>query len=99
MILFFQDRAYGYVELGAGYFGLSQLKVIDLVKELGLELQALNPQGDSVISLRGQTWLGDLEGLPTKNPFILMDLNNVMRTLDKMSRKVGFCFHILIKSL
>lgn len=75
-------------DLGAGYIGPTQDMVKHLASELGLELCDVYADGQTIMNYKSiwATFSGILP--PYWNPLKLLDLNNVIRTIDKMASQV-----------
>ncbi|XP_064615437.1 LOW QUALITY PROTEIN: amine oxidase [flavin-containing]-like [Liolophura sinensis] len=83
-----QDEQHGTVDLGAGYVGPTQNRVYRLAKALDLKFYDVNEKERSVLSLKG-TWKGFRGSTPPFwNPFRLLDLNHIVRTVEAMAKQV-----------
>ncbi|OWF47168.1 amine oxidase [flavin-containing] A-like [Mizuhopecten yessoensis] len=78
----------GYTDVGAGYIGPTQDIVKNLATELGLELCDVYNEGNVVMNYKSiwATFHGIIP--PYWNPFKLLDLNNIIRTVDAMAKQV-----------
>ncbi|XP_033760189.1 amine oxidase [flavin-containing] B-like [Pecten maximus] len=78
----------GYTDVGAGYIGPTQDIVKNLASELGLELCDVYNEGKTIMNYKS-IW-ASFSGIlpPYWNPLKLLDLNNIIRTIDKMAQQV-----------
>ncbi|XP_060078754.1 amine oxidase [flavin-containing] B-like [Ylistrum balloti] len=78
----------GYTDVGAAYVGPTQDIVKNLAKELGLELTNVYEVGKTIMNYKSiwATFGGVVP--PYWNPFKLLDLNNIIRTIDRMAKQV-----------
>ncbi|XP_078062198.1 amine oxidase [flavin-containing] A-like, partial [Mustelus asterias] len=76
---------FGYTDVGGAYVGPTQNRILRLAKELGVETYLVDDSQDSVMEIQGsvRTFSGVVP--PIYNPIGLLDLNNAIRTIDKMA--------------
>ncbi|GBO19250.1 hypothetical protein AVEN_241671-1, partial [Araneus ventricosus] len=79
------DPKVNYVDLGGAYIGPTQDHLLRLSKELGVENYKIKQELKSVYYRNGRRLLLDATAFPyERNPFVNMDLNHIIRLIDKM---------------
>lgn len=88
-ILTRQTQEHGPVDLGGAYIGPSQNRIIKLAKELEIDTYDVYCKGKNVLDLTTHGTI-HYRGIipPFWNPFKLLDLNHIIRTIDKMAQEV-----------
>ena len=82
------DAAFDYTDLGGAYVGSTQHRVLRMAKDLGLQLYRVYDEKKHILLLRKSR--SSFYGLiPTiYNPLILFDVNNLYRSLERMSKEI-----------
>lgn len=84
-----RDPAVGYVDLGGSYIGPTQHHLLRLSKELGLENYKIEENEDVIYYSKGKRICYSTDdSIPFKNPFVQLDVNNFLRTVDKMGKEI-----------
>ncbi|GBL97344.1 Amine oxidase [flavin-containing] [Araneus ventricosus] len=84
-----QDPKVNYVDLGGAYVGPTQDHLLRLTKELGVENYRVYQEQKSVFYRNGRRLLHDATEFPyERNPFVNMDLNHIVRLIDKMGEEI-----------
>ncbi|XP_067668960.1 amine oxidase [flavin-containing] B-like [Haliotis asinina] len=82
---------HGWVDVGGAYIGPTQNRVFRLIKELELQVYKINEQYRSVLYINGSWSAFRGTTPPMKNPFSYLDINHLIRTIDKMAEQVPIC--------
>lgn len=84
-----RDPSYGgYTDVGGAYIGPTQRRVARLARRFGLEFYKISVEQKTVMNFAGKwrTYSGTIP--PIYNPIIAMDVNNLLHTLDALSKQV-----------
>ncbi|XP_067133451.1 amine oxidase [flavin-containing] B-like isoform X2 [Centruroides vittatus] len=84
-----RDPSVGYVDLGGSYVGPSQNHLFRLSKELGIENYIIEENEKLLFYSKGKRY-PYLAASPVSfwNPLVQMDVNNFLRTIDKMGEEI-----------
>ncbi|KAK3596897.1 hypothetical protein CHS0354_031674 [Potamilus streckersoni] len=83
-----KDNNHGPVDVGGAYVGPTQNRVFRLAKEFGLQFYDVSEKEKTVLNVQG-TWAKYIGTIPPFwNPIKLLDLNHVIRTIDRMAKEV-----------
>nr|XP_022329235.1 amine oxidase [flavin-containing] A-like [Crassostrea virginica] len=84
-----ETEEHGPVDLGGAYIGPSQYRIIKLAEELEIQTYNVYFKGKNVLDLTTHGTI-HYKGMipPFWNPFKLLDLNHILRTIDDMAQKV-----------
>ncbi|XP_072349429.1 amine oxidase [flavin-containing] B-like isoform X2 [Scyliorhinus torazame] len=82
------DPRFGYTDVGGAYVGPTQNRILGLAEELGVETYRVDGFLYSLADIQGS--VRRFSGLvpPIYNPIGLLDMNNAIRTLDKMADEI-----------
>ncbi|KAK3093139.1 hypothetical protein FSP39_011668 [Pinctada imbricata] len=83
-----QHKDHGTVDLGGAYVGPTQYKVLRLIKEFNLKTYKVDESDESVMNFRHSWKKYKGNNVPISNPFTILDLNHLIRTLEDMSKAV-----------
>ncbi|XP_067879699.1 amine oxidase [flavin-containing] B-like isoform X2 [Heterodontus francisci] len=82
------DPRFGYTDVGGAYIGPMQNHIVRLAKELGVETYLVDDSQYSLIEIQGSVRRFSGVIPPIYNPIGLLDLNNAIRTIDKMAAEI-----------
>ncbi|XP_078118793.1 amine oxidase [flavin-containing] [Sander vitreus] len=77
-----------WVDLGGAYIGPTQNRILRLAKEYGIQTYKVNEQESLVHYVNGKSYPFRGSFPPMWNPIILLDFNNLWRTMDEMGREI-----------
>ncbi|XP_028291982.1 amine oxidase [flavin-containing] [Gouania willdenowi] len=77
-----------WVDLGGAYIGPTQNRILRLAKEYGVKTYKVNEEENLVHFTNGKSYPFKGSFPPMWNPFVIMDFNNLFRTLDEMGREI-----------
>ncbi|OCT91673.1 amine oxidase [flavin-containing] A [Xenopus laevis] len=83
-----RNKQVKYVDLGGAYVGPTQNRLLRMAKELGLETYKLNLHGRLIQYTKGKSYTFHGTFPPAYNPFVYLDYNNVMRTMDQWAKEI-----------
>ncbi|CAL1287514.1 unnamed protein product [Larinioides sclopetarius] len=84
-----RDPKVNYVDLGGSYVGPTQDHLLRLTKELGIENYKIYMDQKCVYYRNGRRLFHDAMVSPyERNPFVNMDLNHIVRLIDKMGEEI-----------
>lgn len=79
----------GYVDLGGSYIGPTQNHLFRLTKELGIKNYKINEKESLVFYMKGKRYrYSAASNIPFWNPIVRLDVNNFLRTIDKMGEEI-----------
>ncbi|XP_053562468.1 amine oxidase [flavin-containing] A [Bombina bombina] len=83
-----RNKTVSYVDVGGSYVGPTQNHILRMAKELGVQTYKVNTNGRLVEHAKGKsyTFYGALP--PVYNPLVLLDLNNLIRTMDNWGKEI-----------
>ncbi|KAF8784682.1 Amine oxidase [flavin-containing] [Argiope bruennichi] len=83
------DPKVNYVDLGGSYVGPTQDHLFRLTKELGVDTYKINQDLKCLFYRNGRRLLHDSTEFPyERNPFVNMEMNNIIRLIDKMGEEI-----------
>ncbi|XP_078389983.1 amine oxidase [flavin-containing] B-like isoform X2 [Cetorhinus maximus] len=82
------DPRFGYTDVGGAYVGPTQNCILRLAEELGVETYLVDDSQCSLTEIQGSVRRFSGVIPPIYNPIGLLDLNNVIRTIDKMAAEI-----------
>ncbi|KAK1903106.1 Amine oxidase [flavin-containing] [Dissostichus eleginoides] len=77
-----------WVDLGGAYIGPTQNRILRLAKEYGIQTYKVNEQESLVHYVNGKSHPFKGSFPPMWNPFVLLDFNNLWRTMDEMGKEI-----------
>uniref|UniRef100_A0AAQ4PT10 Amine oxidase n=1 Tax=Gasterosteus aculeatus aculeatus TaxID=481459 RepID=A0AAQ4PT10_GASAC len=77
-----------WVDLGGAYVGPTQNRILRLAKEYGIETYKVNEQESLVHYVNGKSYPFRGSFPPMWNPIVLLDFNNLWRTMDEMGKEI-----------
>ncbi|TNN03755.1 amine oxidase [flavin-containing] [Takifugu flavidus] len=77
-----------WVDLGGAYVGPTQNRILRLAKEYGIKTYKVNEEENLVHYVHGKSYPFHTSFPPMWNPIVIMDFNNLFRTLDKMGSEI-----------
>lgn len=84
-----RDDSVGYVDLGGSYVGPSQNHLFRLSKELGIENYKIEEKEKLLYYSKGKRYpYVASSSISFWNPIVQMDVNNFLRTVDKMGEEI-----------
>ncbi|GFS96907.1 amine oxidase A [Nephila pilipes] len=84
-----RDPKTDYADLGASFAGPTQDHLFRLTKQLGIKNYEVNQTGDSLFYKNGTRISHKPGEFPAqRNPFIIMDINNIWQLIDKMGKEI-----------
>nr|XP_032834967.1 amine oxidase [flavin-containing]-like [Petromyzon marinus] len=83
-----QGPEFGYVDVGGAYVGPTQDRILGLARDLGVQTYRVNERERLLYYKHGRA--SPFRGaFPTLwNPLAILDLNNLLRTLDQMGEEI-----------
>lgn len=83
------DPKVNYVDIGGAYVGPTQNHLLRMAKEYGVENYKVNEVQDLLHYKNGRRTRFSANCLPRRrNPFVNMDINNIMWLLDEMGKEI-----------
>ncbi|KFM66293.1 Amine oxidase [flavin-containing], partial [Stegodyphus mimosarum] len=84
-----KDPKVNYVDIGGAYVGPTQNRLLRMAKEFGVENYKVNEVEDLLHYKNGKRTRFRTGTLPgRRNPFVAMDINNIMWLMDKMGEEI-----------
>ncbi|XP_060944266.1 amine oxidase [flavin-containing] [Limanda limanda] len=83
-----QNKETKWVDLGGAYIGPTQNRILRLAKEYNVQTYKVNEQERLVHYVRGKSYPFRGSYPPMWNPIVLMDYNNLFRTMDEMGQEI-----------
>ncbi|XP_067828270.1 amine oxidase [flavin-containing] B-like isoform X1 [Heptranchias perlo] len=82
------DPRFGYTDVGGAYVGPTQNRILRMAKDLGVDTYLVDDSQYCLTEIQGSVrrFVGVIP--PIYNPIGLLDLNNAIRTIDKMAAEV-----------
>ncbi|KAM9321264.1 amine oxidase [flavin-containing] B-like [Gastrophryne carolinensis] len=77
-----------YVDLGGAYVGPTQNRLLRMAKELGVQTYKVYIKGDLIQRTKGKSCKFQGAFPPTCNPFVLLDYNNFIRTVNQWGSQI-----------
>ncbi|TMS06300.1 Amine oxidase [flavin-containing] [Larimichthys crocea] len=77
-----------WVDLGGAYIGPTQNRILRLAHEYGIKTYKVNEQENLVHYVNGKSYPFKGSFPPMWNPFVLLDFNNLWRTMDDMGKEI-----------
>uniref|UniRef100_A0A3Q3ARW0 Amine oxidase n=1 Tax=Kryptolebias marmoratus TaxID=37003 RepID=A0A3Q3ARW0_KRYMA len=77
-----------WVDLGGAYVGPTQNRILRLAKEYGVKTYKVNEQENLVHYVHGKSYPFKGSFPPMWNPIVLLDFNNLFRTMDEMGKEI-----------
>ncbi|XP_036966157.1 amine oxidase [flavin-containing] [Acanthopagrus latus] len=77
-----------WVDLGGAYVGPTQNRIFRLANEYGIKTYKVNEQESLVHYVNGKSYPFKGSFPPMWNPFVLLDFNNLWRTMDDMGKEI-----------
>ncbi|XP_077983035.1 amine oxidase [flavin-containing] B-like [Glandiceps talaboti] len=84
----FNDPSYGCADMGAGFVGPTQNRILRLMKELGIENYKVNETGKTLLELDGTRYCYDGVIPNFYNPITALDINHLLVTIEKELEKI-----------
>ncbi|XP_038577322.1 amine oxidase [flavin-containing] [Micropterus salmoides] len=83
-----QNKQTKWVDLGGAYIGPTQNRILRLAKEYGVKTYKVNEQENLVhyVNVSSYPFKGSFP--PMWNPIVLLDFNNLFRTMDQMGKEI-----------
>ncbi|TKS67899.1 Amine oxidase [flavin-containing] [Collichthys lucidus] len=83
-----QNKETKWVDLGGAYIGPTQNRILRLAHEYGIKTYKVNEQENLVHYVNGKSYPFKGSFPPMWNPFVLLDFNNLWRTMDDMGKEI-----------
>uniref|UniRef100_A0A7N5ZQS8 Amine oxidase n=1 Tax=Anabas testudineus TaxID=64144 RepID=A0A7N5ZQS8_ANATE len=83
-----QNKETKWVDLGGAYIGPTQNRILRLAREYGVKTYKVNEQENLVHYVKGKSYPFKGSFPPTWNPIVLLDFNNLWRTMDEMGKEI-----------
>ncbi|NP_001088354.1 monoamine oxidase A L homeolog [Xenopus laevis] len=83
-----RNKQVKYVDLGGAYVGPTQNRLLRMAKDLGLETYKVNLNGHLIQHTKGKSYKFNGAFPPAYNPFVYLDYNHVMRTMDQWAKEI-----------
>uniref|UniRef100_A0AAQ5YD37 Amine oxidase n=1 Tax=Amphiprion ocellaris TaxID=80972 RepID=A0AAQ5YD37_AMPOC len=77
-----------WVDLGGAYIGPTQNRILRLAKEYDVKTYKVNEQESLVHYVNGKSYPFSGSFPPMWNPIVVMDFNNLFRTMDEMGQEI-----------
>ncbi|XP_008278175.1 amine oxidase [flavin-containing] [Stegastes partitus] len=77
-----------WVDLGGAYIGPTQNRILRLAKEYGIQTYKVNEQESLLHYVNGRSYPFHDSYPPMWNPIVMMDFNNLFRTMDEMGQEI-----------
>ncbi|XP_026151267.1 amine oxidase [flavin-containing] [Mastacembelus armatus] len=77
-----------WVDLGGAYIGPTQNRIFRLAREYGIKTYKVNEQEKQVHYVKGKSYPFKGSFPPMWNPIVLLDFNNLWRTMDEMGTEI-----------
>ncbi|XP_075336266.1 amine oxidase [flavin-containing] [Odontesthes bonariensis] len=77
-----------WVDLGGAYVGPTQNRLLRLAKEYGIQTYKVNEKEDLIHYVNGKSHPFKGSFPPMWNPIVVMDFNNLFRTMDEMGKEI-----------
>ncbi|XP_047456916.1 amine oxidase [flavin-containing] [Mugil cephalus] len=77
-----------WVDLGGAYIGPTQNRILRLAKEYDVKTYKVNEQESLVHYVNGKSYPFKGSFPPMWNPLVLLDFNNLWRTMDEMGKEI-----------
>ncbi|KAM4795710.1 amine oxidase [flavin-containing] A-like [Rhinophrynus dorsalis] len=83
-----RNKEVQYVDVGGAYVGPTQNRILRLSKELGIQTYKVNVSQRFIHHVKGRTHAFHGSFPPAWNPFVLLDYNNLWRTIDEWGKEI-----------
>uniref|UniRef100_A0A8D3EG24 Amine oxidase n=1 Tax=Scophthalmus maximus TaxID=52904 RepID=A0A8D3EG24_SCOMX len=83
-----QNKETKWVDLGGAYIGPTQNRILRLAKEYDIKTYKVNEQERLVHYVNGKSYPFKGSFPPMWNPIVLLDFNNLWRTMDQMGSEI-----------
>ncbi|XP_040912679.1 amine oxidase [flavin-containing] [Toxotes jaculatrix] len=77
-----------WVDLGGAYVGPTQNRILRLAREYNIKTYKVNEQENLVHYVHGRSYPFKGSFPPMWNPIVLLDFNNLWRTMDEMGKEI-----------
>uniref|UniRef100_A0A4W6EHE0 Amine oxidase n=1 Tax=Lates calcarifer TaxID=8187 RepID=A0A4W6EHE0_LATCA len=77
-----------WVDLGGAYIGPTQNRILRLAREYNIKTYKVNEQENLVHYVNGKSYPFKGSFPPMWNPIVLLDFNNLWRTMDEMGKEI-----------
>ncbi|XP_041806315.1 amine oxidase [flavin-containing] [Chelmon rostratus] len=77
-----------WVDLGGAYIGPTQNRILRLAHEYGIKTYKVNEEESLVHYVNGKSYPFKGSFPPMWNPFVILDSNNLWRTIDEMGKEI-----------
>ncbi|XP_061579249.1 amine oxidase [flavin-containing] [Cololabis saira] len=77
-----------WVDIGGAYVGPTQNRILRLAKEYGIQTYKVNEEESLLHYVNGKSHTFKGSFPPIWNPFVLLDYNNLFRTIDEMGMEI-----------
>ncbi|XP_063306212.1 amine oxidase [flavin-containing] A-like [Pelobates fuscus] len=83
-----RNKEVQYVDVGGAYVGPTQNRILRVAKELGLQTYKVNVKERLIHHVKGKTHAFHGAFPPSWNLFVILDYNNLWRTIDKWGEEI-----------
>ncbi|KAG7467753.1 amine oxidase [flavin-containing] B [Solea senegalensis] len=83
-----QNKETKWVDLGGAYVGPTQNRILRLAREYNVKTYKVNEEENLVHYVNGKSYSFKGSFPPMWNPFIVLDMNNLLRTMDQMGQEI-----------
>ncbi|KAM4699695.1 amine oxidase [flavin-containing] B-like [Discoglossus pictus] len=83
-----RNKVVQYVDVGGAYVGPTQNHILRMAKDLGIQTYKVNLNGRLIEHVKGKSYTFHGALPPVYNPLVLLDLNNLMRTMDQWGSEI-----------
>uniref|UniRef100_A0A8C5P7I5 Amine oxidase n=1 Tax=Leptobrachium leishanense TaxID=445787 RepID=A0A8C5P7I5_9ANUR len=83
-----RNKEVQYIDVGGEYVGPTQNRILRVAKELGVQTYKVDVTQRSILYSKGKTYAFHGDYPPTWNPFVILDYNNLWRTIDKWGEEI-----------
>ncbi|XP_053562467.1 amine oxidase [flavin-containing] A-like [Bombina bombina] len=83
-----RNKEVQYVDVGGAYVGPTQNRILRVAQNLGVKTYKVNVAQHVIYYTKGKTYPFQASFPPTWNPFVILDYNNLWRTIDEWGKEI-----------